>query len=332
MIDYLLDMLDKPGRAVRGVLGGRPHEGLAAVPFSDSLGLTDPADAVSGADLLRKAGLSTGDEFGDAILGFGVNAATDPLTYLGGFAGRGLGRVAGGALEKAAAYRGPGYATGVDDLYRMAGGNRDATSVLDVLGGVSPGGLSRAASEVPPGSTVLGAGSEGLAFRTPGDQAVRLGRVLTDTPGRPVSEHVLQAARTADYGPPHLGNFNVRAEWSPVAEPIPTARVGGQMADVYDALKAEGLKFYDNHAGNLMSHQGRPVVIDPGAVRPVSYSGPYADVLTPENPPLVDRLLLDLLGGQPAMRRALEAGRPAPAYRSGLGLLGGLGGASLGLS
>jgi hypothetical protein len=36
--------LDKTfgGRAVRGVLGGKPEEALSIVPFSDTLGLTDP--------------------------------------------------------------------------------------------------------------------------------------------------------------------------------------------------------------------------------------------------------------------------------------------------
>ena len=43
-LSYFGEAADKPGRAIRGVLGGRPHEALAAIPFSDTLGWTDPAD------------------------------------------------------------------------------------------------------------------------------------------------------------------------------------------------------------------------------------------------------------------------------------------------
>jgi hypothetical protein len=87
-LGYVGSSLDKPGRAVRGLLGGRPDELAALVPFSDSLGLTDPSRAVSGEDLVRQAGVNTGSSWGNALLGFGAETALDPTTYLGGFAAR----------------------------------------------------------------------------------------------------------------------------------------------------------------------------------------------------------------------------------------------------
>src|SRR5262245_20329115 len=42
------------GRAIRGILGGRPEEALSAIPFSDSLGITDPSEEVRGEDLLKQ--------------------------------------------------------------------------------------------------------------------------------------------------------------------------------------------------------------------------------------------------------------------------------------
>lgn len=95
MLDYLLSAIGKPGRAVRGLLGGNLNEGLAALPFSDSLGLTNPDEEVTSNALLRELGGdpdSTMGQVGSFVLG----AATDPLTYMGGALARGLlGRLAG---------------------------------------------------------------------------------------------------------------------------------------------------------------------------------------------------------------------------------------------
>ena len=82
-LGYLASALDKPGRAVRGVLGGRMDEALAAVPFSDSLGITDPKRAVSGRDLLDQAGVTRRSDNGWGAWGAGLAAemALDPLMF-----------------------------------------------------------------------------------------------------------------------------------------------------------------------------------------------------------------------------------------------------------
>lgn len=83
------EALSKPGRAVRGAIAGRPDELLSFVPFSDTMGLTDPSRAVWGRDLLRDWGVGTGSETGDTVAGIGVDLLTDPLLYFGGGLARG---------------------------------------------------------------------------------------------------------------------------------------------------------------------------------------------------------------------------------------------------
>lgn len=84
-LQWVGESLDKPGRAVRGVLGGEFNEIFDIIPFSDTLGLTTPEDDVSGRDLLEKAGVLAGNkpglDMGD-VAGFGVEVVTDPFSWM----------------------------------------------------------------------------------------------------------------------------------------------------------------------------------------------------------------------------------------------------------
>lgn len=84
-IGWLGETLDKPGAAVRGLLAGKPEQLANLIPFSDTLGITDPKKRVSGRDLLEQAGMLSrnrpGLDWGD-VAGFGAEVATDPLTLL----------------------------------------------------------------------------------------------------------------------------------------------------------------------------------------------------------------------------------------------------------
>lgn len=88
------ETLDKPGRAVRGLLAGQPGELANLIPFSDTLGITDPSQSVSGKDLLQQYGLQEQGATGflPAAMGFGAEVLTDPTTYL---------TLGAGALSKA---------------------------------------------------------------------------------------------------------------------------------------------------------------------------------------------------------------------------------------
>ncbi len=81
-LGYVGGALDKAlgGRAIRGLLGGRPEELASIIPFSDKMGLTDEANAVSGKELL---GFDKNDDSWSGFLGgMGAEMLLDPGTYL----------------------------------------------------------------------------------------------------------------------------------------------------------------------------------------------------------------------------------------------------------
>jgi len=86
-LGYLGQILDKPGRSIRGLLAGKPRELLNILPFASAAGLTREEDYTSGRDLLEMAGALGANEEGlDAgdVAGFGVDVVTDPLSWLSG--------------------------------------------------------------------------------------------------------------------------------------------------------------------------------------------------------------------------------------------------------
>lgn len=333
-LGYVGDSLAKPGRAVRGVLGGRPEEALAAIPFSDTLGITNQDNAVSGRDLLRSLGVDAGDGIGGAIAGMGVEAATDPLTYLGA----GLGRYIGKAADAAQVARGPRYATTGDDLTRMLGdyqrsaGLNESTAIAGrrVQNIRDFPDAQRLLSEIPPESSIIGAGAEGIAFKTPADDVLRIGRQLDNAAlGRPISPDVLQASRAVDVG---AGPRQFRVERSPLAQMLPDdAAFKAQEPILKSRLSSQGLGFGDDHMGNLGMVGGRPMVIDPGAVDVTkAFSGGFQPVAAAADPGLGMSALLSALGGDDALRSALASGRGSPGFSNRLPVYGALGGASAG--
>ncbi len=84
-LQYLGETLDKPGRAIRGALGGNFREVANLLPFTDMVGLTDPRAQTTGRDLLEQYGFleknRKGLDAGD-VAGFGAEVLLDPLTYL----------------------------------------------------------------------------------------------------------------------------------------------------------------------------------------------------------------------------------------------------------
>lgn len=437
-LDYVGSTLAKPGRAVRGVLGGRPGEAAAIIPFSDSLGLTDRSNEITGQDLMGQAGISTGTQWGDALAGVGVDIATDPLTWFGAGVGNAIGR----NLGKAAVAAGPRYATTADDFARMVGagtgtipeaassaapgassraraavqadeglfdlgiaspvGSSGAPSSLSrsddffdlssgsasplssspmsggsefaglppgftptPLSSASSGDVGRAAAgvadvansravrraqeimsdpnaarilqEIPPGSSLLRAGAEALALRTPSGDILRIGRDRfspTGGPGRPVSDSMLQATRTVDIG----ASSPMRVERVPMAESVLDASVLTRrnpqtmlspMDEARSAAQRSGLTFWDDHLGNVGIVNGKPVIIDPGAVGTASFTGAYQPVTQAAAPSTMSSLLLRALGGDDAIRAAIESGR-TPTYTAPLTRLGAEGGAAAG--
>lgn len=80
---YVGGMLDKftGSRALRGLLGGKPRELLSLLPGSDTIGLTDQRDIVSGEDLLGGE-LDPNAWDANDIAGFGLEVLLDPTLPL----------------------------------------------------------------------------------------------------------------------------------------------------------------------------------------------------------------------------------------------------------
>jgi hypothetical protein len=227
-------------------------------------------------------------------------------------------------LENAAIARGPGYVGGAEGLLESAakhGG--DARYAVEDL--MAHPAWSQAMSEVPAGSQFLGHGAEAAAFQTPGGDVLRLSRTVGQ-PTRPLDVSMLPATRTVDYASP-LGKGGIRAERSPFAPDIAgmdlPAGVAAEARGLPQTMQGRGLDFFDSNLRNVGMHQGRPVVIDPGAVDTLAgFGGGMSPLTTPAAPDRVQRFLLDMLGGQNAMQRSLNAGRSAPAYQKGFGQVG----------
>lgn len=126
---YLGKIADKTfgARAVRGLLGGKPQELASVLPLSDSLGLTQESNTVSGRSLLADAGLLSRDSdpqsfgLGDAA-GLAAEVALDPSTYLtGGLTAAGkAAKLAGGLKGLSKAERIGGYVAREGDLANIA--------------------------------------------------------------------------------------------------------------------------------------------------------------------------------------------------------------------
>ena len=100
ILGYIGDSADKPGRAFRGALSGNAREALSFIPFSDKMGWTDPEQAVSGRDLIQKAGWVGEDDnsFGwDDAAGMGLEMLLDPTNLIPGA----MGLKAAGKVKKA---------------------------------------------------------------------------------------------------------------------------------------------------------------------------------------------------------------------------------------
>ncbi len=349
VLSYLGDTLEKPGRAVRGLLGGRPEEAAALIPFSDSLGLTDRSNAVSGEDLFKKHFGPTGSETADSVLGFGVDMLTDPLTYAGGFLGRMGGKALGRGLEESAIARGPQYKTELEELMKSI--PADAMPTMDRFKGKA--GLGRAMDEIPEGSQYLGHGADAVAFRAPDGSVTRLTNTWPDSPTRMIDPNVLPTTRAADIQSEADRIF--RVERGPYASKAPEGFDQDRLLN--RPLASRGIDFVDDHPQNFGMHQGRPVVIDSGSLdvlkpgempyesihrkRPELEAGArewassmahpapqYAPTTTFKRPDRMTAYLLDLLGGTGAMQKALSAGQAAPGYERLLGTAGTIGGAA----
>ncbi|HUR53514.1 MAG TPA: hypothetical protein VMZ71_05265 [Gemmataceae bacterium] len=308
------DVLDTPGRAVRSLLAGQ--------------------DGATGNDMLRNLFGVDGGMLG----GLAAEVATDPLTLFGGLAGRALGKGA----NAAAVARGPRYETKADDLQRMLGDYAGMGMDADKAGrrvnniAASPDS-ARIMSEINPNSSIVGAGAEGIAFGD-GGNVLRLGRGEVGLPGRPVAEGILQPNAALDIGGagkpgwraermPKVGHVDDATYW----EAGDKARRTRPLDQLTDDLRNQGIEFSDRHLGNVGVHNGRNVVLDPGAIDLRGFTGATGAVGQARDPSRLMNTLLNSIGADDAVRRAYAMGQAGPDFRRKLTGYGAFAGADAGM-
>lgn len=310
-LGYVGSSLDKPGAAVRGMLTGDMGQAKNLIPFSDTMGLTDPEQRVSGRGLLQHYGLQ--DEGDDSLLGgaagFATELATDPLTYLGGA----LANRATKGLRGAAMARGPQFGGGLEKLAASGVGQAgEGARALESL--KSSPALERLLSEMPEGSKFLG-GNNSLAFGTPQGDVLRFGQ----EPSRLAIPEMLQPTRNVSVG-------EWRAERLPMAQDVGNRELFQQQyRPMADSLRGQGLHPADLQPGNLGTFQGRPTLIDPGAAVPhpraiaAGQEFARAPEIAAQDPGRITNLLLDALGykGWVQGQLAGQAGGQMPGWFGG---------------
>lgn len=116
------------GRALKGLLAGKPRELLSIIPGSDQMQLTQASDRTGGAELLHRWGLTSQRDpslfSGEGAAGLAADIVFDPLNalFLGGGAVTNLGKAIGkaGVSLKGGAARAAGLAQGSDELAKAA--------------------------------------------------------------------------------------------------------------------------------------------------------------------------------------------------------------------
>lgn len=199
-IGYVGSTLDKAfgGRAVRAAVdalfGSGQHSGDIAsiIPFSDTLGLTRPEDAVSGSQLLKNTtdyDPTSGNWVERNLVGPAVEIALDPSTWLGGVGAlTHAGTIAKGqgALTKGLL---PAIEAGQKTAFMGLTGPRVASAIRGV------GEAASSANEAIRGIPGVGAAEDWLADAA--ERARAVGRGLFSAPHGFVPDPVIQASHAA---------------------------------------------------------------------------------------------------------------------------------------
>lgn len=234
-VGYVGSALEKAfgGRAIRGALGGKPRELLSVLPFSDTLGITDYNDRVSGKQLL---GFRPDDDSWAATLaGIGTEVALDPGTYLtfgsGALTGAGAAAKAAGVLPKTIA-------------------GRATTTLSQALAGAAPEALEAATRTLARSGTTLaeqgashlgGVVGVGLPFMNPAF-------VLGANPGG--------AAFVQGLGAVAKG-LDTAARSVPILSKLTYSPVADMAAKGYDLAGRYGRALFDNSVMGATTHAGQ---------------------------------------------------------------------------
>lgn len=347
-LEYIGGSIDKPGRAVRGLLTGKLREGMAAIPFSDTMGITNPEDRTSGRDLTDKAGITQrGDKgWGSWGMGIGAELATDPLNYIPmhsvfkGLKGLLPGAKAAGPLAESAKYlkyapegipqelhnaadaMGPMYPGGVGKFDRILSERFGSPPVPDSSGfsqiedwrelRLRSLGLGpdaeRLAGELPEGSKYMNLGAEAMAFRKPDGGVVRISDLLPEHSVRPDIPEMLQPYRAAQIGKYHVEHLPY------VNNTMPDHSLVSERLS--RSLGRQGFEPWDVRPGNVSrTAEGNILVHDPGAI---GHELPGRPTYPEPNEAMAAQLLK--LGSPEAVRQSLAKGLAAGTAGQGVTL------------
>lgn len=199
-IGYVGSTLDKAfgGRAVRAAVdalfGSGQHSGDIAsiIPFSDTLGLTSPEDAVSGSHLLKNVSgydPTEGNWVERNLVGPAVEIALDPSTWLGG-----VGALThAGTVAKGQGALARGILPAIEAGQRTAFMGLTGPRVASALRGV--GDVASGVNEAFRGIPGVGAAEDWLADAA--ERARAVGRGLFSAPHGFVPDPVIQASHAA---------------------------------------------------------------------------------------------------------------------------------------
>ena len=140
-VQYIAEMLDKPGAAVRGLAAGRPGELANLVPFSGTSGMVDVSKRTSGRQLLEQVGLAgrnipglfnSPEDFAGDVGGFMVEVALDPWTWFTGPLGA-ISKIGKAATAAKAAKAAAGSITATLKMGAELGGSAKVTATMKNL-------------------------------------------------------------------------------------------------------------------------------------------------------------------------------------------------------
>lgn len=327
------ETLSKPAAALRGLLAGQPGQLANLIPFSDTLGITDPRKRVSGRDMLRSWGaIGPDNNSGNFLGGMLAEVLTDPLVLAAPFggiakgtqmlskaAGLGgeaatIGDVAGAAGSKIgdlAAKVGSKIPQGIKDIPGRVGGVAD-----DLLGKVGAPRMfmgSSPAQVFPAASEAAGVGPFGSSLGKGAEEAAAQLKLMRDSlAGASPSEASELWSGINMLSSPARGPFG--------ADP---SRIAGLMTNGTSPLLPRAMgaaqNFYQNAPSwsgiPYMKYAGRQFMNQPaGALLPELSVGASLDNMADQPQPGPDPMQMAMLMQQLGRRRRLNPMMQAAGY------------------
>lgn len=203
-LHYLASTLGKPDRAFRGLLSGDAREALSILPFSDSLGITDPSQEHTTDEIMQRLGLvSKNDPSKWEARDFTVplmDVLTSPTTYIGlaPLTQAGKAARAAGTLTKGL---GASIAAGERGIIGFGKPFAESTKVFGAgskLGTTLGTGIDKAGSRLL--DTALVRHARALLDPNAGRSSVRFIQDAFANAGRPLADKLMAEGRAQEFG------------------------------------------------------------------------------------------------------------------------------------